>query len=359
MRLTRPLHELVRVLPDEGTLAARRRPGIARPRGAPRPAPRPRAPYADVYEQLLDIERGPRNGRIDFGRGLTLDVTNLDKLYFRAERFTKGDLMRYYVGVAPLLLPLLADRPLVLRRFPDGVGGKNFYQQKAPVRTPPAVRVEEVETEAGAARRLVGGDLPTLLYAVQLGTIAMNPWHARLPSLDAPDYTILDLDPGPSTPFELVVQTAHWVKAVLDESGLRGAVKTSGKRGVHIAIGLPPRTSSESAQLLARVIARRVVQAHRKETTTVRSRAARTRRAVYLDYMQNVTGKSVASAFSVRATEWATVSTPVAWEELTSSLDPREFTIEMTPSELATRKRFWHEVLRKRNDFGVLLGGRR
>lgn len=342
MRLSRPLHELVREVPDEGVLAARRREHVARPRGTARPPARtPRAPHAEIYEQLLAIERGARRGRIDFGRGVTLDVTNLDKFYFRAEQFTKGDLMRYYVGVAPILLPLLADRPLVLRRFPDGVGGKNFYQQKAPVRTPPAVRVEEVRTAAGTARRLVGGDLPTLLYAVQLGTIAMNPWHARMPSLELPDYAILDLDPGPRTPFEIVVEAAHWVREALRENGLRGVVKTSGKRGVHIAIALPPQTSSEAAQLLARTIARRVVQAHRQETTTVRSRAARTRRAVYLDYMQNVTGKSVASAYSVRATEWATVSTPIAWEELTSTLDPREFTIEMTPSELAARQRYW------------------
>lgn len=308
-----------------------------------------------VFDALLEIEDGGGDGTIEFGRGHELAVSSLDKFYFRDAQRTKGDLMRYYVRAAPRLLPLMAGRPLALKRHPEGVEGEAFFQQAPPERTPPGVRVERVPTEDGPARRLVGGDLMTLLYCVQLGTIAVNPWHSRVGSLETPDYTVLDLDPGPRVPVQMVVQVARWLHDELEAAEISAAVKTSGSRGLHLVIPLPPRTSSESAQLMAQLFARRVADAHRKEATTIRSKSRRSQRAVYIDCMQNVVGKTVVAALSVRARPGATVSTPLAWAELTDDLDPTVFTIDTVPDELDARGRMYLDVLRQGNRLARLL----
>jgi bifunctional non-homologous end joining protein LigD len=308
-----------------------------------------------VFDALLVLEHAGGDGVLQLGRQGELPVSSLDKLYFRAAQRTKGDVMRYYVRAAPWLLPLMADRPLALRRHPDGVRGESFFQQAPPDNTPPGVRVEEVPTEDGPARRLIGGNLATLLYCVQLGAIAVNPWHSRVGSLDHPDYSILDLDPGPRTRFATVVQVARWLRELLAAAGVSAAVKTSGSRGLHILMPLPPGAGYESSQLVAQLFARRVVEAHRHEATTVRSRGQRSQRAVYVDYLQNAMGKSLVAAFSLRVREGATVSTPLAWEELTEDLDPEAFTIDTVPDELAERGRMLHDVLRRGNRLERLL----
>lgn len=308
-----------------------------------------------VFDALLEIEADGGDGTLEFGRRHELSVSSLDKFYFRDAQRTKGDLMRYYVRAAPWLLPLIADRPLALRRHPEGVLRPSFFQHAPPENTPPGVRVERVPTEDGLAPRLIGGDLITLLYCVQLGAIAVNPWHSRLGALETPDYAIIDLDPGPRTPFRTVVQVTRWLHEELEAAGIAAAVKTSGSRGLHIVIPLPRRTSDESALLLAQLFAKRVASAHRKEATTIRSRSKRSERAVYVDYMQNVVGKTVVAALSVRARPGATVSTPLDWAELTDDLDPTVFTIDTVPDELEERGRMFLEVLRGGNRLEQLL----
>jgi bifunctional non-homologous end joining protein LigD len=318
-------------------------------------SPRRAGKLDPVVAQLADIEASGGDGIVTIGRGRSLDVSNLDKTYFPAVGRTKGDVMRYYAQVASYLVPILADRPLVLQRFPNGIDERPFFQQNAPADVPAGVRVEDVPTDDGAASRLVGGDIVTLLYAAQLGTITMNPWHSRIDHLAYSDYTVLDLDPGPTTKFAALVSVAKWVKELLDESGLTGVLKTSGSRGLHVFIPLPPRTSNESALLVAQLLAERVATEHPAQATTTRARSDRASSAVYVDYLQNILGKSVASAFSVRPKERATVSTPLSWDELGRGLDPAAFTIDTVPGELENRGKLWVEGMRAKNRLQQLL----
>jgi bifunctional non-homologous end joining protein LigD len=287
---------------------------------------------------------------------VTLEVSKLDKVFFPGDGYTKGDVMRYYARVAPFILPTLRDRPLVLRRFPNGITGQAFYQQKAPAHVPPGVRVEEVVEEDGErVPRFVGGDLATLLYLVQLGAISTDPWHSRVSALDAADYTILDLDPGPRAPFRRVVDVARWVKEELDRLSLSAALKTSGASGLHIVVPLPPGTPNEAARLLAQIVATRVADAHPREATVERSVRSRPPTTVYVDYLQNIRGKTVAGAYAVRARPGATVSTPLAWDELADDLDPRDFTIATVPERLAKVGDLWGAAMKKKNSLERVL----
>ncbi len=305
-------------------------------------------------DELRRIEDEGGNGTIDIPRAGALDVTNLGKIYFPEVKRTKGDLLRYYERVSFALLPIIADRPLVLKRYPDGVDAKPFFQQNAPDDAPDALRVETVPSERSKGRRLVGGDLFTLLYCTQLGCIDVNPWHSRLGSLDSPDYTILDLDPGPRTPFGAVVRVAKVIRELLEAARLEAGVKTSGSRGLHIVIPLPAGTNEEAAKLVAQILAEQTVRELPKEATTTRSRGARPTAAVYVDYLQNIVGKSVASAFSVRPRPTATVSTPLSWDEVTGRLDPDRFTMERVVDELDARAKIWRDAMAARNSLDAL-----
>jgi bifunctional non-homologous end joining protein LigD len=312
-------------------------------------------PAGSVEQQLAIIEQNGGDGDVQIKRGVSLHVSSLDKVYFPDDGITKGDVMRYYARVAPAILPAIADRPLVLKRTPEGIKGEVFFQQKPPQHVPPVVRVEKIVTEDGeTAERIVGGDLATLLYTVQIGCISVDPWESRIGSLDEMDYTIIDLDPGPRATFDRVVEVARWVKENLDASGLRAALKTSGSRGLHVAIPLPPRTPYDAGLLLAQLIATRVAEAHPKEATVERSVKARPPAAVYVDYLQNVKGKSVAGAYCVRARPGATVSTPLQWKELKESLDPREFTIATVPQRIVKLGDIWGSAIKTRNSTAAI-----
>jgi bifunctional non-homologous end joining protein LigD len=314
---------------------------------------------APLEQQLESAEKDGRDVRLTVERGVTLNLSSLDKVWFpgRAGGFTKGDVLRHYVRVAPFIRPVMADRPLVLKRFPDGIDGEAFYQQKAPQNPPDGVRVETIEDADGdQVDRLVGGSLATLLYQVQLGTISVDPWHSRVQSLGFADYSVIDLDPGPRAKFERVVEVATLVKEELDRLGLVAAIKTSGASGLHIFLPLPPRTSNESALLVAQIVATRVAMANPKEATVERTVADRPKSTVYVDYLQNVLGKSVAAAYAVRARPGATVSTPIEWSELTPKLDPRDFTIETVQDRFKRVGDLWSPALKSRNSATALKG---
>ncbi|HTE47256.1 MAG TPA: DNA ligase D, partial [Gemmatimonadaceae bacterium] len=210
----------------------------------------------DAIAQLLnEIEESRESGTLSLPTG-TLDVSNLHKVFFPATKHTKGDVMRYYVRVSKFLLPAIADRPLVMRRFPNGVRGKAFYQHRAPAEPPSSVRVESVSDEGlETLERLIGGDLATLLYAVQLAAISIDPWHSRVQSVKFADYAIVDLDPGPGAGFGRVIEVALAVKEVLDDLGLHAVPKTSGASGLHIVLPLPGRVPNEGARMLAELVA--------------------------------------------------------------------------------------------------------
>ncbi|MDP9202321.1 MAG: DNA ligase D [Gemmatimonadota bacterium] len=311
---------------------------------------------ASLLEQLTAIEDKGGEASLDIGKGKTLKVSNLSKVFFPKEKYTKGDVMRYYTRVADFILPTIQDRPLVLKRFPNGINGESFYQQKASETTPPGVRVEIIETDGGEKQpRIVGGDLLTLLYTVQLGAISVDPWHSRVPSLDYADYTIIDLDPGARANFPRVIQVARWAKEVIDGFGLHAAIKTSGSTGLHIYLPLPPRTPNEAATLVAQMIATKVAEAHPKEATVERFVKARGAATVYVDYLQNIQGKTVAGPYCVRAKPGAPVSAPLGWSELTDDLDPRAFHLGNAPGRFEKIGDIWNEAMMKKNSLRALV----
>ncbi|MFN2635549.1 MAG: DNA ligase D [Gemmatimonadaceae bacterium] len=309
-----------------------------------------------LLEQLFAIEKKRGDGRLDFGDGRSLKVSNLDKVFFPKEKYTKGDVMRHYVRVAQLILPTMIDRPLVLKRFPNGIDGESFYQQKASETTPREVRVETIKNDEGEIQpRIIGNDLLTLLYTVQLGAISVDPWHSRVQSCDFADYTIIDLDPGPRANFGRVIQVARWAKEVIDGFGLNAAIKTSGSTGLHIYLPLPPRTPNDAATLVAQLIATKVAEGHPKETTIERFVKARGAAMVYVDFLQNIKGKTVAGPYCVRAKPGATVSTPLDWRELTDDLDPRDFHLGNAADRFETVGDIWGEAMKKKNSLRTLI----
>jgi bifunctional non-homologous end joining protein LigD len=315
----------------------------------------PREPDS-VIAELTAIESKRGEGTIDLGRGQSLKVSNLDKVFFPKDGFTKGDVMRYYARIASFILPTMQDRPLVLKRFPNGIDGESFYQQKAQDTTPSNVRVETIVTEGGEKQpRFIGGDLLTLLYTIQLGAISVDPWHSRVGSLEYADYTIIDLDPGPRANFARVVQIARWTKEVIDSFGLNAAIKTSGSTGLHVYLPLPPRTPNEAATLVAQVIATKVADAHPREATIERFVKARGAATVYVDYLQNIQGKTVAGPYCVRAKPGATVSTPLKWTEINDDLDPRDFHIGNAAERFEKVGDIWNEAMKKKNSLRALV----
>jgi bifunctional non-homologous end joining protein LigD len=328
-----------KLLPSTNLAAAERGRGARAPRASE---------LARLVRSLQQIEDDSGSGTVEVeGRDLT--VTNLSKVFFPRKKLTKGDLMRYYLTVAPLVLPVMKDRPLVLKRFPNGVGGQSFFQQNAG-EPPEGVRVETIETEGSSTNfRIVGGNLYTLLYTVQLGSISVDPWHSRIQSLDFADYAIIDLDPGSRATFGRVIQVARLVKETLDRLGLHAALKTSGSTGMHIYIPLPRKTPNEAATLVAQIVATEVAEGNPKVATIQRSVKARAATAVYVDFLQNIIGKTVAAAYSARANPDALVSTPLQWDEITDDLDPRDFTIETAPVRFAAVGDIWGAALKKPN----------
>jgi len=313
-----------------------------------------RAAEGSVVDQLLALEEARKDGDLLLPNGERLRVTNLSKVFWPDLGITKGELLRYYATVADLILPVVADRPLVMRRFPNGVTRHAFYQQKHPETPPPGVRREILPPEAdppdkdGPRERLIGGSLTTLLYMTQLAAISQDPWFSRVDDPFHPDYAAIDLDPGDGTSFRTVLEVARLVKAELDRYRIPAAPKTSGASGLHIYIRLPPGTTYETAQLLCRLIATTVAEAHPRIATVERPVKKRRRGTVYVDFLQNILGKTLAAAYSARASEYAGVSTPLTWKEVADGIDPRDFTIRTAPDRFRRVGDLWGRFLKGR-----------
>jgi bifunctional non-homologous end joining protein LigD len=308
---------------------------------------KPKTSTSSVIDQLLALEDAKRDGMIELPDGARLGVTNLAKIFWPTPKLTKGDLLRYYAEVSPLILPAVEDRPLVMKRFPNGVGGMAFYQQRTRLEKPPAgVRIETLAEGLDPisepnARRFIGGSLITLLYMTQLAAISQDPWFSRVQSpLDA-DYVALDLDPGEGTPFSRVLDVARWIRDELASLRVPAVPKTSGSSGLHVYIPLPPHTSYESGMLFCQIVATVIASQHPRAATVERTVRRRPRGTVYVDYLQNILGKTLATAYSARATEFAGVSTPLTWEEVDGAVDPRDFTIVTAPKRFREVGDLW------------------
>ena len=266
-------------------------------------------------------------------------ATNRDKVFWPELGLTKGDLLDYYDAIAPWLLPLLADRPLVLSRYPDGIHGKHFFQKDAPVHAPDWLRLETIYSEGGERdiRYLIADDAASLRYIANLGAIPLHVWASRVTQPGQPDWSILDLDPK-GAPFADVVKVARAAKTLCDEIDLPAFIKTSGASGLHVLVPLAGRCTFEQARTLAELLARVLVQRLPDIATVARALGAREGK-VYVDYLQNGRGKLLASAYCPRALPAASVSMPLHWRELTPALSNDRFTLK----NAVRRVRAWRD----------------
>lgn len=273
-------------------------------------------------------------------------LTNLTKVYWPDDGFTKGDLIEYYRAVAPVLLPYLRDRPMSLNRHPNGIKGPNFFQKDMSRQPPPGfVQTVDLPSDHGAKtiRYLLCQNPETLLYVANLGCIELNPWHSRVPHVERPDYLVIDLDPE-AVDFSQVVATAGAVRKTLEKIGAASYCKTSGKRGLHIYVPLGARYQDELAKQFAEIIATVVYRTMPDVTSLLRSPKQRQQR-VYLDYLQNRRGQTLAAPYSVRPAPGGTVSTPLKWSEVKRGLSPAKFTMKTLPKRVERVGDLWTEVL--------------
>jgi bifunctional non-homologous end joining protein LigD len=264
--------------------------------------------------------------------------SNLDKIFWPDEKYTKGDLIAYYRAISLWLLRYLRDRPVVLTRYPDGIRGKSFFQKDAPGFVPEWLRTERMWSEQTQREidHFVCDTEEALLYLVNLGTIPLHVWGSRAATLERPDWCILDLDPK-GAPFAHVVELALAVRDLCDEIGLPSYPKTSGSTGLHVLVPLGRMFTFDQCTMLGGLLARVLVQ-RLPEIATVERVIGKRGGRVYLDYLQNGHGKLLVAPFSVRPVEGARVSTPLDWSEVGKKLDPAKFTIRSVPRRMARRK---------------------
>ena len=290
-----------------------------------RPARLP-ADLARLVADLESIETRGGTGVLTFPDGFRLTVSHLDQIVWPTLRITKGALLRYYVRIAPLILPALADRPLGAKYFPHGLRGRGFFQQRAPAQVPDGVRVEMLDIDIPVRRRLVGGPLLTALFMVDAGVISHDPWFSRVGSLDTPDYCVFDLDPMRGASFAQVVDVARAIHDALDRLGIDSVPKLSGASGLHVYVPLAPGTTYTESRTICETVATFVVKRHHRIATVERSIALRGAK-VYVDCLQNLRSKTLAAAYSARANAFAGVSAPLSWSEVAAGLEPRDFTL--------------------------------
>lgn len=311
---------------------------------------------SDLKSQTEEIKNGGAKdgaGELLLPEG-SLRVTHLDKVvYPKPKKITKEDLLLYYNEMSPHILPWMEDRPLVMRRFPGGVTAKDFYQQSPDEDCPG--RVVKLKGEDGESqRRLVGGDLVTLLYLIQMGCVSYDPWHSRIKNLGFPDYTIIDLDPIEGTKFATVRSVALDVLDNLEEKGFRYSMKLSGATGLHIYLPLPPKTKLEVGRIVAEIICTQVSESH-KNATIERMVKRRPKASVYLDSQQNYLSKSVAGVWAARAKAGATVSTPISRKELEDGVLPKDFNIFNVVKEAEKRTKMWNDGMSEAIDIESLV----
>jgi bifunctional non-homologous end joining protein LigD len=251
-----------------------------------------------------------------------MQLTHRDKVFWPEEGYTKGDLLDYYDAAWPWIAPYLADRPVVLTRYPDGIDGKSFFQQNAPDWTPAWVLHRDIE----GTDFFICNEKRTLLYVINSGAIPLHVWSARTASLDRPDWSVIDLDPK-SAPFSDVVRIARHIHRLLEELAAPHFIKTSGQTGLHILLPLGAQLDHDGARGLAEALARVVVNELPEISTIARPIAARGDK-VYIDYLQNGRGRLIAAPFSVRPKRGAPVSTPLTWGQVTRRLDPTRWNIK-------------------------------
>ncbi len=282
--------------------------------------------------------------------GHELKFSHLSKIFWPKEKFTKRDLLNYYYQVAPYIIPYLKDRPQSLNRFPNGINGPSFYQKDVTGKAPDWIGKFPYTTSEGEHKNYMTCNKDAdLLYMVNLGCIEMHPWNSTIHTPDNPDWCLIDLDPSEKNTFEQVIQVAQMTKVVLDEIGVEGYCKTSGSTGMHIYIPLLPKYSYDECQLLGRWIATQVNERLPDITSLERIVKAR-KNKLYVDFLQNRPGATLAAPYSARPKPGGTVSMPLHWEEVKKGLQLKQFTIKNSVDRIRREGDIFKPVLGKGTD---------
>jgi bifunctional non-homologous end joining protein LigD len=254
-------------------------------------------------------------------------LTNLDKEFFPKLGLTKGDLIAYYVDVAPCLLHHVRRRPMQMLRYPDGVNGFRFYQKRVPEPHPDWLQTVHIKFPSGRAADFpVCDDAASLAWIVNLGCIDLHTWHSRVSDVERPDYLLIDLDPSEGNPWSHVPKIAFVVKEMMDELGLASFPKTSGSTGLHILAPIKPELPFPAVRDFAKALAQEVVRRIGDEDVATTTWKVADRRGVFVDYGQNARDRTIASAYSIRPTPDVRASAPLRWDEV-PGCDPAEFTL--------------------------------
>jgi bifunctional non-homologous end joining protein LigD len=279
-------------------------------------------------------------------QGHKLVLTNQDKVYWPEEEITKGDVVQYYNAVYRYIIKYLKDRPQSLKRNPNGIRDKGFFQKDAGDAAPSWVESIEITAESNNRKidYILCNDKATLLYLNNLGCIELNPWNSRVTNLDKPDYLVIDVDPSEANEFEDVIDATLAVKAVLEKAGAEAYCKTSGATGLHVYVPLHAEYSYDQIRSFAEVIALLAFE-QLPDLTTVERPLSKRKGRVYLDYLQNSKGQTLASAYSLRPHPGATVSAPLQWKEVKQGLHPSQFTIHTIGRRLEKKGDLFAPVL--------------
>jgi bifunctional non-homologous end joining protein LigD len=266
--------------------------------------------------------------------GHSLKFTNLNKVWFPGEGYAKRDVIDYYDVVATLILPHLKDRPLSLKRYPNGIHEEYFFQKNAEDFAASWVRLEPIPSEGRTINYIIANDRATLLYLANLACIDQNPWMSRIGSLDKPDFMLIDLDPV-ECPFDMIVEAALLTREVLEQVGLRGYPKTTGGDGMHIYVPVEPKYSYDQVRGFAEIVSHLVIGRKPDLFTTPRAVVKRRKGRVYFDYLQIAESKTISAPYVIRPYDGAPVATPLSWDEVKPDLLPQHFTIENAPARFA------------------------
>jgi bifunctional non-homologous end joining protein LigD len=306
----------------------------------------------DPKEVIVEKSKSIKAGHSNISK---LELSHLDKVFWPEKGYTKGDLVNYYRGISEVMLPYIKDRPHNLLRQPNGYKGKSFFRKDMGDLPPEWVKTVSIYSESNEKdiNYMVCDSVDSLLYMVQLGSIEINPWNSRVKNLTKPDWVVIDLDPE-DVPFNQVVEVANIVRLVTEELSIPTYPKTSGKTGIHIYMPLAAKYDYDQAKKFGEILAHLVHRRTDNITSLERSPAKRQKK-IYLDFLQNREGQTLAAPYSVRPTKDATVSTPLKWEELNSRLKPTMFTIKNMQKRLDKVGDLWQPVIGKGIDIEKIL----